>query len=289
MEDEMILDRNAIITELDPDKITGIERLSDEELKKIYIDFNSHNPMKLIPMKKNEFYIRPPDKSFNDNLLGNPSVNPSVNPNNLSINPSINPSVNSSMECSKFNLKVLGNPLGQNIIKKKITIPIPEKYANKSKDQESIKRMERFKKINEPNISTSIVGTIDTNIINNKILDTKTIEPSIEPPIETSTPTHTNTPTSTIESTIESTIDFKKCEIVMHTDKPNDFNIEEYVELKVLLKENKYKDARIYLANINNMKHARWLERLSFMDSLCLKDLIKSENKLAYDIICNID
>ena len=310
----MEIDRDAIIQELDPDNLMNMSHLSDEQLSNIYMDFNSSNPFKQVPK------IRAPDKSYTENLLGNTSVNEiPINIVNTTKSMCIlgNP-------LGKNNIKTKEPPVF--IKKKKIDAnKIVDTNTNRLGDTNSLNKTQILNKIN--NSTLAIPQTTITNIneikesklslieklqAQNDLIEDKKRKERIEkekelrnrkideyqkehPNFKNLTDSHPNLTNYLQSKSTEPTsnlqpekLEVKKRPMNIPTDKPTDLIMNDHIELIELLKDSKFKEARMYISNIQNMTHARWLERIEFSGSIPLKELIKNQNKEAYELVCSV-
>lgn len=84
-----------------------------------------------------------------------------------------------------------------------------------------------------------------------------------------------------------------KREINFITDKPDNFDNNIFIDLKNILTPskdiNKYKEVKKYLSQVNNINHSRWIERISFVDSISFKELILQNNEESYELISTIN
>jgi len=83
----------------------------------------------------------------------------------------------------------------------------------------------------------------------------------------------------------------KEREINFVTDKPENFDNNIFIELKKILgstSSDKYRNARIFISNIENMNHSKWIERISFKDSISFKELILQKNEESYELVCSL-
>jgi len=257
------MDRDFILSFIDPDNIGNLRNKTDDELRDIFVAIF---PDVDIP-------IRPPKSTYKDNLIGY-----------IDIEDILPVSIENSV------IEILGNPLGNHKIKRKIILTKIESKTEESVLPSHIKH-DKIDKIEpkvqhklEPKVEPKIekiepkidVGLkIDVELKIDKIKPKiDKVEPKVEPKID--------------KPKVEPKIDKSKI-LITNTDRPLNLLEDVYINLKNCLKEEDYKNARIELSKIENLNHVRWLERLKFKNSdFNLKQLILMGNNESYEIMCAI-